>query len=71
MDRFFAIKEPTYYELPMEFLTTFNLEKRHINWTMLDTIQFNVHGERYQMSYTQFFIYIRFYTNEFIDSQEY
>ena len=67
-DRLFAIQELTYQELTMEFLTTFSLEECHISWTLLNTIQFRVPDKRIQMSYTQFVIYMGFYTDKFVDS---
>ena len=39
-DTFFSIKEPVYQELTLEFLSTFNLEERHINQSFSNTIQF-------------------------------
>ena len=60
-DTFFSIKELVYQELSLDFLSTFSLEERHINWSFLGLIQFRVHDKRYQMSYMQFAIYMGLY----------
>ena len=69
-DRFFDIEEPAYQELTLEFLTTFSLNKRSLSWSM-PNIEFQIGGERFHRSYTQFSIDCGFYTKEFTQTDAY